>query len=731
VQDFRPQSYKDLADDRFSDSPTSGYDVSLNPDNVVSGAGQSAIQDGDRAVVFTPNSTESGASPGGSGGPSSSTTPSNPFTPAQGVEVSPGVASKLSQQSLRDDARYYATPSAQRNKQSIDNTPPTPPSKSRFQRVKEGLAQPTNILGYTYQGAKYLFTGKTSGETTNVIYGVKVPFSVPVEQVYASDLLVGAGTMAIAKPVTIGRTDVKMGLRATTETATTESGAATMTSRVRGAGVVETRVAGVKIRSEPFRVVGVVKENAKPIDTDVFGLSSQEEVYGLSGRGRIKIVPSKSGSVLVESDTSGFSVAGAGKRQVSQVVTGTKGIKQGVGEVYSETFISEQAGDVTRTGVVSRKGSSVSVGVKQAELDITRPGGNVYFNPETGLESATPTLSFKPSEPVNVKYTKVSGAASSDLPFSGEYVYESAGARIRDNISPVLDLTKRDVVVGEVGGAARTQATSSGSNVVLMDVKSQVGSVARSELGGVRVPTVSTPGVLSVETVKQSAPVSVGVVKQVSITRSELGSVGLVQSKQVTSVGSVQSSSSVQELGMSSFQDVRRLSSSKSSLGVESLSKSDVGVVSVSALGSATRQVQRQEVVPDTIFSPARGLVPGVGTRFDTAFSPKFGLGGVRFSGGEKGVFGVSVRRGGVFRQVGGGLSLKDAVSLGSGRVRGTAAASFQVTRGNAPVQISAPRGFYKKGNVLIEQNEFRINQSGELREITYKGIGMNRRGGF
>jgi hypothetical protein len=103
---------------------------------------------------------------------------------------------------------------------------------------------------------------------------------------------------------------------------------------------------------------------------------------------------------------------------------------------------------------------------------------------------------------------------------------------------------------------------------------------------------------------------------------------------------------------------------------------------------------------------------------------PKFKL---DFDKKDGGVFGVSVKRFGTFRGIGKGLTLGKALQLGSARVRGSAAATFQVTRGGKPISVGAPSGFYKKGASLIEQNKFRINTPGELKEITYVGIGKSR----
>jgi hypothetical protein len=134
--------------------------------------------------------------------------------------------------------------------------------------------------------------------------------------------------------------------------------------------------------------------------------------------------------------------------------------------------------------------------------------------------------------------------------------------------------------------------------------------------------------------------------------------------------------------------------------------------------------------------SPSRSLSPSSSPSPSPSLSPSpirpseisppvsIGSGYSKSSGG---VFGVIVKRQGVFRSVGTGLSKEGAVALGSAKVRGSSAASFQVTKGGQPIKINAPSGFYSKGVTLIERPKFRINTPGELSEITYEGIRTQR----
>jgi len=96
----------------------------------------------------------------------------------------------------------------------------------------------------------------------------------------------------------------------------------------------------------------------------------------------------------------------------------------------------------------------------------------------------------------------------------------------------------------------------------------------------------------------------------------------------------------------------------------------------------------------------------------------------------DKNLYGVSVRRGGVFREIGKFKTQKQAFIRGKALVSRTAAASFKI---EDPLEIDpfkkgilSENQFYKskkEKGVFIEKREKRIKSRGELAEITYKGI--------
>lgn len=104
---------------------------------------------------------------------------------------------------------------------------------------------------------------------------------------------------------------------------------------------------------------------------------------------------------------------------------------------------------------------------------------------------------------------------------------------------------------------------------------------------------------------------------------------------------------------------------------------------------------------------------------------------------GKKGLRGynVFVRRKGVFRRENlRPLSFKEALRFGSSRVRGSSAATFKVEEsgGEATGKFRGrfrPEQFYRKNELFIEKNIFRIDTSGELKEITFKGNYLNKIG--
>lgn len=92
--------------------------------------------------------------------------------------------------------------------------------------------------------------------------------------------------------------------------------------------------------------------------------------------------------------------------------------------------------------------------------------------------------------------------------------------------------------------------------------------------------------------------------------------------------------------------------------------------------------------------------------------------------------YGFEYRRRGEFLKGSQGLSLSEAIKLGKLKVQNTAAATFRVTKNREPIKVNPPKGFYSRGNLLIEPRDLRIKSSGEIAEISLAGIRSNRRRG-
>jgi len=84
-----------------------------------------------------------------------------------------------------------------------------------------------------------------------------------------------------------------------------------------------------------------------------------------------------------------------------------------------------------------------------------------------------------------------------------------------------------------------------------------------------------------------------------------------------------------------------------------------------------------------------------------------------------KGLYSVQVRRGGKFYNVGNTGSVKEALSIGSGKVGRTLAATFRIS---GKGMTGTPKGFYsrrtKEGTLFIEQPKYRLSTSSEVGEI-------------
>ena len=121
-------------------------------------------------------------------------------------------------------------------------------------------------------------------------------------------------------------------------------------------------------------------------------------------------------------------------------------------------------------------------------------------------------------------------------------------------------------------------------------------------------------------------------------------------------------------------------------------------------------QVQKQNTLLKTLLENQKNKV----------FTPKIFLG--------KRLFNVEVKSKGKFRSVGQGLNLKDAIKLGKDLTGRTASRSFKIKNqtGKPLKGFKIGGNYYQKGDSFIEKTSSAINTGGEFLAITKQGILAN-----
>lgn len=155
---------------------------------------------------------------------------------------------------------------------------------------------------------------------------------------------------------------------------------------------------------------------------------------------------------------------------------------------------------------------------------------------------------------------------------------------------------------------------------------------------------------------------------------------------------------------------------------------------SSAATTTITNQIQTPKVITITPTIPKQTgktrvpsiptIVPPVTTQ-GVPIIPGFKLRG-RVQAPRIRTFGVAVRRRGVFRPIGRGLRLQQAISVGATRVGGTIAATFRITP-EQPGRITGvrtPKKFRRRrGLTFVELPKFRLDTPGEIRGIKNQRI--------
>lgn len=168
---------------------------------------------------------------------------------------------------------------------------------------------------------------------------------------------------------------------------------------------------------------------------------------------------------------------------------------------------------------------------------------------------------------------------------------------------------------------------------------------------------------------------------------------------------------------------------------VRSLTKVSPEIKTATATKTATttKTVTQTRALTKTPAASVPNLQPSPSTiRTPTVI----GIGSSKLLGGSK-EFTVSVRRKGVFREIGKFSNPVEAFAKGKAAVLSTAAASFKVEQGKEKISPSAvvgrilPRNIFRRSkreaNVFVQRRERRISSPGEKREITARGIFATR----
>lgn len=506
--------------------------------------------------------------------------------------------------------------------------------------------------------------------------------------------------------------------------------------KVFGTVEVAFRKFGIFPVRKTFKVSGDVVETGRV--SSVTGLKSGEPIVNTVGSAEL-LVKGRGVSQSVSSSSVGQEVGGFGNRRVTLQAGGKE-----------SNFVEKYAGvtndDIIYGGGVSKKGVNFFAGKKQLEISGNKIGEAKYFNPETGLESATPTLNLQQeSVPTTVKVFSVKSAGQPEIPGSAVLTRRGVTERL---LSEKREFDIGNVEPGVVSSVAREQAAAGvGAEVVLSQSSPGVLS------GGFNAGELL---VKSVEVVQPSKGVGV---RPVPVLRGgDVGSESVIINDQKQMLAPSQYAGGAFDVGEVSFvsagvrpaSDVGVLSvvGSSSDYRLIEKGKGDIGSVQdsfnlqspASSSVLSSKNVNAVEFKPAQISSVAqesslKSLSRGksaIGMRTSVNVpSGKIVIPTMNLPKSKGSRFTVEVRRSGKFNVVGSSSELGEAVRLGRSKARSSAARTFRVLQGGKPINVNAGGNFYsKRGGLNIEKSRFAINTRGEVRDISLKGVSSQRRKG-
>jgi hypothetical protein len=448
---------------------------------------------------------------------------------------------------------------------------------------------------------------------------------------------------------------------------------------------------------------------------------------------------SKEVAFTAQAESYGAEVAGVGQRKTTTLVSNKDG--RVTSDKFVESYVGKNDGDIIAGGIVSKKGSGVYTGRKALEVSGDKPGKAVYYDPETGLESATPTLNLKQSRvPTTAKIFDVRSATQSEVPESGLITQK--------NVVNYLKGEKRVFKVesfgsGSVNSVAREQISNTGSVVQLkplnvkgvglvdLQIKSAVsqGTASNNNL----IPVVLSSNKQESTTKELNKPIQTNdtrinnlIISSPKLSFKTLESESVIKSKSSNEI----STDSRTDTLSSVMSRVKSKSSTRSINLVESKPSVSTEILPSSKVGNAVEfkpsTKQSSQVISKTVLVNRFNNVQPITTIAQNTNTTVFSLPNSRIN--NKGNFGVDVRRFGKFKTLAkSGLSKEEAVKLGSGFAKSTLGATYRLTLSGRTIRSSAPsKQFYTKGVNVIERSSYRLNRVGEVREINQRKNNKN-----
>lgn len=447
-------------------------------------------------------------------------------------------------------------------------------------------------------------------------------------------------------------------------------------------------IAQVKPVGEVSKVGYYAETKVGPRIIRTGGLSEVKEVSD-----SVSVLSSKSGSIFQKSKNIKI-----GSKEMSLGVTNKFGE---VGKVQGEIFTkapSLQSAESIKILTSAGEGTGTRV--------FTKTAGAVKINKQGGILFRQTPIKNVPRNP------KLIDIAGTTKPTRAENVYSFKGMQTGSKLKQpsirgfveVLPETIEETSGGLVGITRQVPKMSLPKlESVTKQVLSEARSVAISKVKVPKVPKLVSPVITNkVETKIQPS-------QQVEITKQEMKQYQVpITTTPIVSIKQESYSGSKSKLLPRVMQETRQEPRQQ----VEQQT------------GQQTKQAQRQATIfryPTQQKQQVRFTFPSIMPKTET-IPFTFKLPKAQPFKLPKGSYGVEVRRGGKFYNIGTTKTLSAAIGLGKTRVSKTLAATYRI-KGAKGLPLPTQKGFYSKtskknGLVFVEKRKFRLSKLGEKLEI-------------